>query len=216
MGHVAGEECLGDFPQAFLIGCLGSVYVTDAATGTIRSIAHAGDDAPGGGVYRQASNSVINARGDIAFLGDLTSLPEIGVYLHSGGETIAVARPGDPMPGGGRLVTAGNTGFWQLDVNNAGDVVFNAALDTDDNTDDKQDTGLYLWSHGSLRLVARTGTLIPGVGTIAHLGTNVPTVRPHPGADPNSGANNNDHGQVVFGATLSDERGVLLVATPNP
>jgi hypothetical protein len=29
MGHVAGEECRGlaDFPQAFLIGCLGSVYV---------------------------------------------------------------------------------------------------------------------------------------------------------------------------------------------
>ena len=32
---------------------------------------------------------------------------------------------------------------------------------------------------------------------------------------PNSGATMNDHGQVVFGATLSDGRGVLLVATPN-
>jgi hypothetical protein len=216
MGHVAGEECLADFPQAFLIGCLGSVYVKDAATGTIRSIAHAGDDAPGGGVYRLASNPVINARGDIAFLGDLTSSPAIGVYLHSGGQTIAVARPGDPMPGGGRLVTAGTIGFWQLDVNNAGDVVFNAALDTDDNTDDKQDTGLYLWSHGSLRLVARTGTVVPGVGTIAHLGTSVPTVEGISDVDPYSGANNNDRGQVVFGATLSDGRGVLLVATPKP
>jgi hypothetical protein len=26
----------------------------------------------------------------------------------------------------------------------------------------------------------------------------------------------NDHGQVMFGATLSDGRGVLLVATPEP
>jgi hypothetical protein len=144
MGHVDGEECYADFPQAFLIGCLGSVYVKDAATGNIRSIAHAGDDAPGGGVYRQASSPVINAQGDIVFLGDLTSPPAIGVYLYSGGQTIAVARPGDPMAGGGRLVTAGNTGFWQLDVNNAGDVVFNAALDTDDNADDIQDTGLYM------------------------------------------------------------------------
>jgi hypothetical protein len=33
---------------------------------------------------------------------------------------------------------------------------------------------------------------------------------------PNSGANNNDRGQVVFGATLSDGRGVLLLATPKP
>jgi hypothetical protein len=215
MGHVDGEECHADFPQAFLIGCLGSVYVKDAATGNIRSIAHAGDDAPGGGVYRQASSPVINAQGDIVFLGDLTSPPAIGVYLYSGGQTIAVARPGDPMAGGGRLVTAGNTGFWQLDVNNAGDVVFNAALDTDDNADDIQDTGLYMWSHGSLRLVARTGTVIPGVGMIAHLGTTVPTVEGPSVVDPNSGANNNDRGQVVFGATLSDGRGVLLLATPK-
>ena len=119
------------------------------------------------------------------------------------------------MPGGGRLATAGNTGGWQLDVNNAGDVVFNAALDTDDNADDIQDTGLYMWSHGLLHLVARTGTVIPGVDTIAHLGTNVPTVEGPSEFEPNSGANNNDRGQVVFGATLSDERGVLLVATPK-
>jgi hypothetical protein len=221
MGHVDGEECHAEFPQAFLMGCAGSVYVKDAATGNIRSIAHAGDDASGGGVYRAASSPVINAQGDIVFLGDLgdlTSAPAIGVYLHSGGETIAVARPDDPMPGGGRLVTAGNTGFWQLDVNNAGDVVFNAALNTTSLSTDEgapiPDTGLYVWSHGSLRLVARTGTVIPSVGTIARLGTIVPTVR-GPNVGPNSGANNNDRGQVVFGATLTDGRGVLLVATPK-
>ena len=90
-GHVAGEECHAEdfFPQAFLIGCLGSVYVKDAATGNIRSIAHAGDLAPGGGVYRQALSPVINARGDIVFLGDLTSLPaaalRTGIFLHSFG-----------------------------------------------------------------------------------------------------------------------------------
>ena len=65
------------------------------------------------------------------------------------------------------------------------------------------DTGLYVWSHGSLRLVARTGTVIPGVGTIAHLVMNVLVVRTVPVFVPNSGAHNNDRGQVVFGATLS-------------
>jgi hypothetical protein len=221
MGHVADEECRaeGFLPQAILIACLGSVYVKDAATGDIRSIAHAGDPAPGGGVYRNAFSPVINDRGDIVFLGDLTPPPSAnqvtGVYLHSGGETIPVARPGDPMPGGGRLVTASHIHGWQIHVNNAGEVVFNATLDTDDNDDDIPDTGLYMWSHGSLRLVARTGTVIQGAGTIAHLVMNVLVVQQSPVFIPNSGAHNNDRGQVVFGATLDDNRGVLLVATPT-
>ena len=75
-------------------------------------------------------------------------------------------------------MTASNIIGWQIHVNNAGEVVFNATLDTDDNADDLPDTGLYVWSHGSLRLVARTGTVIPGVGTIAHLVMNVPVVLP--------------------------------------
>ena len=52
MGHVAGEECRPPRASphpAILIACLSSVYVKKAATGKIRSIAHAGDPAPGGG-----------------------------------------------------------------------------------------------------------------------------------------------------------------------
>jgi hypothetical protein len=91
-----------------------------------------------------------------------------------------------------------------------------ATLDTDANGDGFRDTGLYLWSHSKRRLVARTGTKIPGVGTIAHLVMNVPLTPPPPSVFvPNSGANNNDRGQVVFGATLADGRGVLLLATPR-
>jgi hypothetical protein len=80
MAHIAGEECRaeGSFPQAILIGCLGSVYLKKAATGEIQSIAHAGGPAPGGDgevVYRQAMSPVMNNRGDIVFLGDLTPPP---------------------------------------------------------------------------------------------------------------------------------------------
>ena len=220
-GHVAGEEILAPgFPlPGFVISALGSVYVKDGATGKIRSIAHAGDDAPGGGVYRQAISPVLNDSGAIAFLGDLTPAPAAnkvtGVYLHRRGVTIAVARPGDEMPGGGRFVTSATIIGWQIDVNNAGEVVFNAALDTDDNGDGFLDTGLYLWSNGNRRLVARTDTVIPGVGTIARLVMNVPTVSPGEPDVPNSGANNNNRGQVVFGATLTNGRGVLLLATPR-
>jgi hypothetical protein len=220
-GHVAGEEILpssGFPPPGFVISALGSVYVKNGATGKIRSIAHAGDQAPGGGVFRQAISPVLNDSGAIAFLGDLTPPPAshevTGVYLHRHGQTIVVARPGDEMPGGGRFVTSATIIGWQIDVNNAGEVVFNATLDTDDNGDGFPDTGLYLFSNGKRRLVARTGTEIPGVGTIAELVMNVPlTPPPPPVFVPNSGANNNDRGQVVFGATLTNGRGVLLLAT---
>ena len=221
MGHLSGEECRAEGfpPQAVLMACLGSIYVKDSATGQLRSIAHAGDPAPGGGVYRQAISPMMNDRGDIVFLGDLTSPPlarrVTGVYLHSKGVTIAVARPGDPMPGGGHVVTASNLIGWQISVNNPGDVAFNALLDTDDNGDGVRDTGLFVWSRGVLRLVARTGTVVPGVGEVAHLVMGVLVVIGNTGFVPNSGAMINDHGQVIFGATLSDGHGVLLVATPN-
>src|SRR4029079_3065318 len=53
--HVAGEECVfpGIAPQSFIMSCLPSVYVKKA-TGGIESVAHAGDPAPGGGIYRLA------------------------------------------------------------------------------------------------------------------------------------------------------------------
>ena len=37
------------------------------------------------------------------------------------------------------------------------------------NGDGIDDTGVFVWSAGKLRLVVRTGTVIPGVGTVAHL-----------------------------------------------
>ena len=219
-GHLAGDEVRSTTSptQAFIINSLASVYVKDAATGAIRSIAHQGDPAPGGGVFRQAYSPVMNNRGEIVFLGDLTPPPDgnlvLGVYLHSRGATIPIAKPGDSMPGGGHLVSASNVGGSQIHINNPGDVVFNAVLDTDVNGDGIPDTGLYEWSHGTLRLVARTGTVIPGVGTIANLVMGVILIPPPPGFTPNSGAVSNDRGQVLFGATLSDGSGVLLVATP--
>jgi hypothetical protein len=126
---------------------------------------------------------------------------------------------------GRAFVTASSSLGWQLHLNNARAIVFNATLDTATLRTDEgvpiPDTGLYVWSHGSLRLVARTGTVIPGVGTIAQLVMNVLRVSPPPVFVPNSGAHNNDRGQVVFGARHvekdehGEQRGVLLVATPQ-
>lgn len=115
------------------------------------------------------------------------------------------------MPGGGTFRTASTLSSQQIHVNNRGEVVFNASLETGGSAA----SGLFAWSHDSVRLVARTGTVIPEVGTIAQMVMGVILIPPPATVSPNSGAINNDRGQVLFGATLSDGRGVLLVATPN-
>jgi hypothetical protein len=215
--HVAGEEAAipGFPPQAVLISALGSLYVKNARSGGITSIAHAGDPAPGGGTFRQTLSPVMNNAGNIAFLGDLTPAPSAnqvtGVYVYSSGVISKIAAPGDPMPGGGNFVTASTIPSQQIDINNRGDVVFNAVLDTDVNKDGVPDNGLFVWSQGLLRLVAGTGTVIPGVGTVSGLVMNGAAEST---LTPNSGAINNARGQVLFGATLTDGRGVLLLATP--
>jgi hypothetical protein len=219
VGHVAGEEALvPGFGQPDFFATLGSVYVKSGPTGQITSVAHAGDAAPGGGVFRQALFPGINDRGDIVFTGDLTPAPDVyqnlGVFLYSGGNIIPVARPGDLMPGGTGHLFSASAINGQTHLNNRGDVVFNATLDT--STGGVADTGLYQWSHGQLSVIARTGTVIPGVGTIASVtNPSAIVVGPPAGVFPTSGAVNNDRGQVIFAVTLTDGTGVMLLYTPT-
>jgi hypothetical protein len=118
------------------------------------------------------------------------------------------------MPGGGHLVTISQITGNQKHINNQGDVVFTATLDT--NTGGVPDTGLYLWSKGTLSLIARSGTVLPGVGTIESLTSpaNV-IIGPSPGFFATGGSINNDRGQILYSATLTDGRGVLLLYTPG-
>ncbi len=173
-----------------------SVYLKRAATGAIQSIAHQGEAAPGGGTFLYASGPVINNLGQVAFVGGLTSTTA-GVFLFSAGAVVPIARPGDPMPGGGYLVKA-LRGSPVLHLSKAGDLSFFAALNTGD-------LGLYVSSRGVLRLVAGTGTVMPGVGTTE-------AVLP--------GGGINERGQVLFNAQVRDasgqERVVLVLATPSP
>src|SRR5205823_1585332 len=121
------------------------------------------------------------------------------------GKNVAVARPGDAMPGGGHMISAGFfTG--EVGLDNHGVVSFTATLDSDKNGDGFHDTGLYTWSHGKVSLVARSGMVLPGIGTIAGL---------HPPSIPDftttlSGAALNEHGQIAFQAALVGGDGVLL------
>ena len=196
--HVAGEECIGIV--GFGPACGESIYRKRGAAPAVESIAHQGDPAPGGGRYRSAWGPVLNDRGDIVFMGDLTPRPDFqrvaGIFLYSGVGTVAIARPGDAMPGGGKIRTVNPTNLTgNFSLNNRGDVSFNAVLDNGE-------TGLFVHSQGSLHVVARTGTMIPGIGRIASVTGLV------------NGGTLNDSGQVFFWVTLTDGSGVLLLATP--
>jgi hypothetical protein len=217
-GHIAGEESLvaGFPPQAVLISALVGLYVRNGGSGAIRTIVHVGDAAPGGGNFRQAFHSVINNRGEIVFNGDLTPAPganeSIGVYLYSDGRITSVARPGDALPGGGTLINASIVGG-NVHINNRGDIVFSAQIDAGDGS---PATGLFQWSRGKLGVIVRTGTVLPGIGTVDQLASPQLVIPPPPIVTPTSGAINNDAGQVLFQATLTDGSGVMLVATPKP
>jgi len=198
--HVAGEECFAI--QTIGPACGESVYLKNAASGAVESIAHQGEQSVRGGLYRWAWGPVLNARGDVVYMGDLHPSPGFaqvrGIYLHAGSTTIPIALPGDMMPDGRRIITVNPgamTGNYSL--NNLGEVSFNASLENDE-------SGLYVHSRGVLHLVAGTNTVIPGVGTISSV-VNLMI----------GGGILNDRGQFLFGATLTDGRGVLLLATPS-
>src|SRR5262249_13535786 len=200
-GHVAGEECIAI--ASFGPACGESIYYKSAAGPAVESIAHQGEQASGGGIYRFAWGALLNVNRDLVFMGEHGPSPGLpqsrGVYLYARGAAIPIARPGDMMPAGRRIVSvnpalmAGN-----YSLNNIGEVSFNASLENGE-------SGLYVHSQRALHLVAGTGTVIPGVGTISSV-TNLMV----------GGGILNDRGQVSFGATMTDGRGVLLLATPAP
>jgi hypothetical protein len=214
-GHVAGDPASipGAPPESVVISAINNVYLRDEATGTITTIAHAGDPAPGGGAFTATFGPEINNSGDVAFLGQLSAdFTTAGLFRYSKGVLTSIARPGDAMPGGGHLVTVSQIEGNQMHINNRGDIVFTASLDT--NTAGFPDTGLYQWSAGRLTVVARTGTVLPGVGTIESLTSPSNIVVPPPTVfSPTGGSINNDLGQVLFGATLTGGRTVLLLET---
>ena len=112
----------------------------------------------------------INARGDVAFIGDTTPGSvenfgvDVGVYLYDRVKgTTTAGGPAGHADARRRQIryslitfTPGN-----LDLNSRGDVTFGAVLDTDANHDGKPDTGVYiLVERNALLLVARSGTVI--------------------------------------------------------
>ena len=197
--HVAGEPC----KKADILFCLDSLFVKRGDSGVIERIATSGSASPVHGKnYSSAFGPILNAAGDVAFIADLSDKDdgsEVAVFLYTRGEKIVIAKPGDAMPGGGKFATCGY--FTQnASMNNEGDIVFDATLDDGTNA-------IYLWRHGVVSLVAKTG-MDTGAGVIS-------TLDDFSGFVANTQVSINDAGQILFGARFKDGGGAMLVATPH-
>lgn len=154
-GHERGTPCVTSEPFEIVIHCDESLYLRESS-GTVRRLVRIGDPAPEGGTFAAARLPVLTDRREVLFLGERAGITGMGVYLYSGGRVTPIAVPGQALPDGGRMDTA----FAGADIASSGDIAFAAQLDTF--SAHGPDTGVYLWSKGVLRLVARTGGTIPG------------------------------------------------------
>ena len=195
---MAGEDCI-----SMGFGHCGESVYLKRANSTIESIAHQGEQAPQSDRFAYAWGPVLNNRGDLVFIGELTPLPGVraprGIYLHSQGITTPIALPGDVMPDGGKILTVNPARVVaNYSLNNRGDISFNASLKNGG-------SAFYVYSEGGYHRIAGTGMVIPGVGTISSVSNFLV-----------NGGILNDSGQIFFWATLTDGRGVMLLATPQP
>jgi hypothetical protein len=207
-GHVQGETCIGGDDTT--LGCFESLYLYRAGTRRLLSIVHQGQPAPGGGIFIWAFNGRLNEGGDASFIGVLNEdQSENGVFLRKrDGTLLAVARVGDPLPGGTMKNATINQGSHAID--NAGNVAFSAVLDADSDHDGIDDTGVYLWSGGTPTAVVRTGTVIPGLGTVEHVNNEYYVAV---GSWPE--VHINERGQILTQVIMNTGANYVVLATPK-
>jgi hypothetical protein len=161
-----------------------------------------------------------NNRGDVVYAGasapPSVSLGLGAIYLVRGGATTVIAQTDNPAPSGGNFsFITGAFVDGNVAMNNAGNVVFDAATDSGDEA-------IYFYSAATkqLRRLAGIGTVIPGVGTIVSLEQGILICCPPPAIQgaPLSFVAINDRGQIAFAATVVSgtvAKGVLLLGTPQ-
>jgi hypothetical protein len=175
----------------------GGIFVWKA--GQLRMVLGAGDETPVGGIFAKFSERLgLSDTGTIAFHGLLKAAPAAAaIFALENGRPRAVARLGDPAPGGGRF---SNFGLWPA-VGASGTIAFAASVD-----DGPSPVIIVRTAADGLRRVAGVGDSVPGGARIASL-TLLPVVSVNAG------------GAVSFAvaptATGEGAEGLFL-ATPAP
>ncbi|MCH8096998.1 MAG: hypothetical protein IID53_07960 [Proteobacteria bacterium] len=142
--------------------------------GNISEVALKGTEAPvvaTGKIFQSFIDPSLNDSGDVAFLaftgpsgGDITD--SSGIFTWSAGSIDPVALRGQVAPGTGGDVflefsrPRASGGFFGPIINNTGDMVFRAFLDTVS----ERDNGIWFGNSGGLTLIGREGDVAPASG----------------------------------------------------
>jgi len=158
-----------------------------AYDGGFSRIARAGEPAPGGGTFYGFGAFALNNSGDLALIG-YVSTGRSGLFILSAGGIYSRAVTfDDPAPDGGTF-----SSFDYFSVNDVSQVAFLGLVTSPGRS------GIFRWSEGIIRPIARTGDSAPGGGTFTFAyaaSYNAPSL--------------NARGDVAFGASLAGNPGVF-------
>ena len=121
--------------------------------------------APGGATFSDFGNPVINRHGQVASVSSLTnSTRRDGIFVGDGTNVVAIALHRDAAPKGGTYGEAsGRSTFANIEFNDRGEVLFDAAL-----TGGSSPRGLFRGDGAQTTTIALAGTNAPGTtGTFA-------------------------------------------------
>ncbi len=196
--------------DACAVVCLAALASAPAWAASKALVAAIGDAAPGGGLFAGPSFTgwpAAAGTGWIAFRGEVsqggTSEALIVAHRTPPATRVQVASIGLTAPGGGTFKQF----VGRPAVNANGDVAFLALLTRGDDDDDDPTgptpAGVFLFRHGELRAVARSGETISGAGRLDLVGPIGQTT--DPGEDtPERSPSINDAGDVAFLGAVRD------------
>ncbi|HEX5434941.1 MAG TPA: choice-of-anchor tandem repeat NxxGxxAF-containing protein [Candidatus Angelobacter sp.] len=137
--------------QAFLSNGGNGIFLLSG--GTITKIVATGDIFPDGVPFAFADAPAINDSGEVVFGGTSNSIADSGVFSYSNGHLSLLVPEFETLPNGFLFEEPFSTS-----LNNAGEIVF-TGLDTHNNT------GVYLFANGQLKLLQTAGEDAPNGGT---------------------------------------------------
>jgi hypothetical protein len=125
--------------------------------GNLTPVFVANQIAPGGGIFEDFGNPVINARGQVAAVASLTnSTSPIGLFVGDGTNAVAIALTGQPAPKGGNYDS--RSAFAKpLSINDRGEVAFHVGL-----TGGTSSQGIFRGDGQHTTTVALAGSIAPG------------------------------------------------------
>ena len=160
-GFVINQRGQVAFEAVMVGGSVGfGVFRTDGEETT--AVFASNQIAPGGGLFSDFSDPVINARGEIAVVGAplQNTTSNFGVFLNDGRQSKAIALDGHPAPNGGNY----NLGtFAPLVLNDQSQLLFNVGL-----TGGAARSGIFRSKGDDVETIALQGSPAPGTtGTFA-------------------------------------------------